>query len=341
MTLKECTQILGVPANASLDEVKRAYRRRAFELHPDLNPQMSDAGRQFQRLNEAYVILTRLATARESADPRSRSGEAEAARKAAEQKAAEQKAAEQKAAEQKAAEQKAAEQKAAEQKAAEQKAAERKAAEQKAAEHKAEHSGQGAEATGADATGQKADAAQGETDGQRVYAEQQEVLRDILNDPFARRVFEDIYSEVRKKGGAMARPVQATSAAGGAAASRSPKTVPGAAEQESGFLSNLFSFNWGQRKGDVDVSKGMGGAVKNWLRSQIDEEQTFVLPAARLFPGAKVRLQIRQGLSESVTTLDVTLPQDFVSGKPIRLRGMGKKLGRWQGDLYLRLYPKN
>ena len=70
MTLKECYQLLGVESSATLEDVKRAYRRRAFELHPDLNPHLADAGRQFQQLNEAYVILSRLITAREARDER-------------------------------------------------------------------------------------------------------------------------------------------------------------------------------------------------------------------------------------------------------------------------------
>ena len=71
------------------------------------------------------------------------------------------------------------------------------------------------------------------------------------------------------------------------------------------------------------------------MRSQIDEEQELFFPAANLFPGARIRLQIRHGFSGELRTVDITLPQDFAPGKPIRLKGMGKKLGRWQGDLYL------
>ena len=53
MTLKECYEILRLDQSASLDEIKHAYRRRAFELHPDLNPGVADAGQRFQQLNEA------------------------------------------------------------------------------------------------------------------------------------------------------------------------------------------------------------------------------------------------------------------------------------------------
>ena len=57
ISLKECYEILKLEKNADLAAVKRAYRRRAFELHPDLNPGNAEASRDFQRLNEAYVAL--------------------------------------------------------------------------------------------------------------------------------------------------------------------------------------------------------------------------------------------------------------------------------------------
>lgn len=50
-------QILGVGPDASLEEIKRAYKRKAKELHPDYNPSPS-AHEEFIKLNEAYVQLT-------------------------------------------------------------------------------------------------------------------------------------------------------------------------------------------------------------------------------------------------------------------------------------------
>ena len=58
LSLKECYAMLGVEPGADLDAVKHAYRKRAFELHPDLNPG-DGASRDFQKLNEAYVTLLR------------------------------------------------------------------------------------------------------------------------------------------------------------------------------------------------------------------------------------------------------------------------------------------
>jgi molecular chaperone DnaJ len=60
-----------------------------------------------------------------------------------------------------------------------------------------------------------------------------------------------------------------------------------------------------------------------------------------LKPGARIRLQIRRGLSEEVSTVDLTLPQDYAAGKPVRLKGLGRRIGRWQGDLYLTLVAKH
>ncbi len=49
-------------------------------------------------------------------------------------------------------------------------------------------------------------------------------------------------------------------------------------------------------------------------------------------------MQIRQGLSEDLRTVEITLPPDFTIGKPVRLKGLGKRVGPWQGDLYLTIY---
>jgi hypothetical protein len=48
--------VLGVKKSATSDEIKRAFKAKAQQLHPDKNP-APDATRQFQLVNEAYRIL--------------------------------------------------------------------------------------------------------------------------------------------------------------------------------------------------------------------------------------------------------------------------------------------
>lgn len=49
--------ILGVERTAGADEIKRAFRRKARELHPDVNP-APDAEERFKELNQAYDVLS-------------------------------------------------------------------------------------------------------------------------------------------------------------------------------------------------------------------------------------------------------------------------------------------
>lgn len=51
-------KILGVDKNATQDDIKKAYRKLARKLHPDLNPDDKESERKFKELNEANEVLS-------------------------------------------------------------------------------------------------------------------------------------------------------------------------------------------------------------------------------------------------------------------------------------------
>lgn len=51
-------QILGVSRSANTNQIKKAYRKLAKELHPDKNVDDPDATRKFQDLGAAYEVLS-------------------------------------------------------------------------------------------------------------------------------------------------------------------------------------------------------------------------------------------------------------------------------------------
>jgi len=50
-------EVLGVDRNASVDDIKRAYRKRAMQYHPDRNPGNAEAEKKFKQCAEAYEVL--------------------------------------------------------------------------------------------------------------------------------------------------------------------------------------------------------------------------------------------------------------------------------------------
>jgi molecular chaperone DnaJ len=285
LSLQQCYEALGLEEGADLEALKSAYRRRAFELHPDLHPENPQAGREFQVVNEAYVILARILSPEQKRPAAEETPPGSAADGEAKQR------------------------------------------------EQAQESSSDAQSARRDESGGKAHERReearhdGETEqrtrraAHAAYAKEEDVLRDLLNDPFARRVFEDIYAQMQD---AQAPPP--------------PPPQPDAAEKNTSQTHT--ESEWGQEHFNLDFGQGIGKAVKSWMRRQIDEEQTFHLPPSVLRPGARIRLQIRRGMSDEVSTVEIKLPQDYTAGKPVRLRGMGRRIGSWRGDLYLTLVAK-
>src|SRR4051812_3813082 len=55
--VKDYYAILGVQRNADNDQIKKAYRKLARELHPDLNPS-PEAQDRFKEVTAAYEVLS-------------------------------------------------------------------------------------------------------------------------------------------------------------------------------------------------------------------------------------------------------------------------------------------
>ena len=56
MSAPDYYSILGVPRDASADQIKKAYRKMAMKVHPDVATD-PDAEEKFKQVNEAYEVL--------------------------------------------------------------------------------------------------------------------------------------------------------------------------------------------------------------------------------------------------------------------------------------------
>lgn len=50
-------EILGVSQKATIEEIRKAYRSLAKRYHPDMHPNDPNAASQFQKVNDAYLLL--------------------------------------------------------------------------------------------------------------------------------------------------------------------------------------------------------------------------------------------------------------------------------------------
>jgi curved DNA-binding protein len=58
MEYKDYYKVLGVDKKASQQDIKKAYRKLARKLHPDVNPGDKGAEARFKEINEAYEVLS-------------------------------------------------------------------------------------------------------------------------------------------------------------------------------------------------------------------------------------------------------------------------------------------
>ena len=57
MEKRDYYEVLGIERGASDEDIKKAYRKKALEYHPDRNPNNPEAEAKFKEAAEAYDVL--------------------------------------------------------------------------------------------------------------------------------------------------------------------------------------------------------------------------------------------------------------------------------------------
>ncbi len=250
MNLTQCYAILGLDEDATLETLKKSYRRLAFKFHPDLNQADPQAAQKFQQINEAYIILQK-----ELTDGTSKKFTARKQRKPT-----------------------------------------ARPREQASQQRPFQQTRQTAQAQ-----------AEKKIKKEKVQQERQEkILQDLLKDPFAKKVYEDIFLKLKN-------------------------------EKYSGPDHSVRSRT---QAPENKKRPGIFSRVQTWLHDQADIWETVYVAAQKLIPGSTVQITIKHPLTGSAVGLDIRLPYDFSVGRTLRLKKKGKNLGLFKGDLYLRFLPK-
>lgn len=393
MTLQDAYILLQVSRSADIDEVKQAYRRRAFALHPDLHPDKEDAVREFQRVNEAYVtVISYLDSQAKRNSVKASFADRQKAQKARFEE------------EKRQAEEKRAEERRRKEKEREERIErERREMERRQARERAKREEERRRRLQEEIERQQA----------KIKAKQEEERLNLIKNleekaqEFKKLIIEqmeqarkerEVKENIRKKERAeqaehaeqVRRHASAYNASGAPVYNKyagnfeqnvfgsarnvqdehtqdqnksaentsdntayvhiktetSEKNTAQKKNQKEHFTGTEISANKENSisqailKAGQEPLEGIKKGLSSWFKSQIDEELELFFPASKLQPGAKMRLQFRVGLSNELQTIELTLPKDFVPGKALRLKGLGKKIGKWQGDLYLKLQSK-